>query len=71
MAKRTVVLTFDCPSSVSYSSLRAYIIKAIATWGGQYHPDDPLFYGIKNIKLFFQNAKDTSVLALPSKEPTP
>ena len=50
--KYRCIVTFDAPR-MKLGDLREYIIDAIETWGGQRHPDDPLFYGTKNVVVRF------------------
>lgn len=46
-----IQLTFNCPHEVSTRNLRAYLEEAIRSWSGQFHPDDPLFYGLSQITI--------------------
>ncbi len=45
MKKQLVVLTIvgTVEQGVSMKGLRAFAVDALASWGGQRHPDDPLF----------------------------
>lgn len=31
------------PKEVSYQQAKEYVQDAVKSWGGQFHPDDPLF----------------------------
>jgi hypothetical protein len=51
MKKLRTVVTFECEDSVSKSELREFIKDALATWGGQRHPNDHLFDSLDNIAV--------------------
>jgi hypothetical protein len=36
------IVAVNRPQGVSISQMEAYIYDAVSTWGGQFHPDDPL-----------------------------
>jgi hypothetical protein len=41
----TIVGTVE--QGVSVSELKGFIEDAVSTWGGQFHPDEPLFSSMK------------------------
>lgn len=43
MRTRKFILEVSTSSGVTDGELMAFILEAISTWGGQRHPDDPLF----------------------------
>jgi len=51
--KRQAKISFDVPDTVTRAELRAFIVAALETWGGQRHPDDHLFYSLGNVKVTF------------------
>lgn len=42
--KRSFKVTVDAPTTVSRDELQDYIKDAVAHWGGQFHPEEPLFH---------------------------
>jgi hypothetical protein len=44
--RRRIIISADVPPEINDHNLADYLIEAIEYWGGQYHPDDPLFYGV-------------------------
>lgn len=45
MPREKYVVTVTRPAGVSITEMRNYIREAVDMWGGQFHPDDPMFYG--------------------------
>lgn len=41
--KLKFTVTMTVPNEVKAADLREYIRDACQSWGGQFHPDDPLF----------------------------
>lgn len=41
--KKTFLVTVTASDDVRINDLKRYIREAISVWGGQLHPDDPLF----------------------------
>lgn len=54
MAKRTALIQFEVPSSVSRTELREFIVEALSWWGGQRHPEDHLFHSLQNVEVIFK-----------------
>lgn len=44
MPKETYVLKLIRPNEVGLSEMREYLTDAIRCWGGQNHPEHPMFY---------------------------
>jgi hypothetical protein len=42
-----LVVKFDMPKDVTNEDLAAFVIDALSSWGGQFHPDDPLFHSLR------------------------
>jgi len=61
--KRQAKISFDVPDTVTRAELRAFIVAALETWGGQRHPDDHLFYSLGNVKVTFAVALVGAVAA--------
>lgn len=47
----STTLAFDVDDAVTLSELRKYIKDALETWGGQRHPNDPLFDSLSNVRI--------------------
>jgi len=47
---KRLVVEVEYPDSVDLAEAREYIQAALLHWGGQRHPDDHLFYGMRAIK---------------------
>jgi len=47
--KEQYVITLNRPPGVSITQMKTYISEAVRTWGGQYHPDDPMFGFHENV----------------------
>lgn len=45
MPREKYIVTVTRPEGVSITEMRDYIREAVDMWGGQLHPDDPMFYG--------------------------
>lgn len=43
MKQITVVVTAEVQNEVTIADFKEYVEDAVSTWGGQFHPDDPLF----------------------------
>lgn len=54
MPQETYEIVLDRPDDVTVREMNKYIKEAVTSWGGQFHPDDPLFTanwgGIKSVK---------------------
>lgn len=48
-----IEMTFDVEASVSRRELRAFLIDAVETWGGQRPPEDHLFGGVEHTEVHF------------------
>lgn len=53
--RHKVEVSFELNETVSFLQIRDFIIEALEAWGGQFHPDDPLFgslerVGVKSIR---------------------
>lgn len=59
--RMTLVIDFEKPKNVSHSELRAFIIDTLEAWGGQKHPDDPLFGSLIDVRV--------SKSVIPYREP--
>jgi hypothetical protein len=51
MSKYVTAISFDISSKPSKADLREYIENALKSWGGAFHPEDPLFHGLENVKV--------------------
>ena len=50
--KVRMTVTVDLHNSVDRESVGDHVARAVAYWGGQYHPEDPLFpYNIKEVRV--------------------
>lgn len=48
MKTRTITVKLkEWPSGASENDVAGFIIDALETWGGQRHPDDPLFSSLR------------------------
>lgn len=45
MTIKRYIIEVDQPDDVSITRMKEYIKAATDLWGGQFHPDDPLFTG--------------------------
>jgi hypothetical protein len=43
----TLTVKFDMPPGVNNEDLAAFVIDALSSWGGQFHPEDPLFHSLR------------------------
>jgi hypothetical protein len=39
-------IKFDRPPGAEIEDIAAFINDALSSWGGQFHPDDPLFFSL-------------------------
>ncbi|MCA1452178.1 hypothetical protein I6F35_02975 [Bradyrhizobium sp. BRP22] len=39
-------IRFDKPNGAEIDDIAAFIHDALTSWGGQFHPDDPLFHSL-------------------------
>lgn len=44
-------LSFEVNEAVELSYVREFIIDALESWGGQRHPDDPLFGSLEKVSV--------------------
>ncbi len=50
--REVLKLSFDkLPRTVTLGILRTFIIDALESWGGQFHPDDPLFDSLQHVHV--------------------
>lgn len=47
----TVLLSFSVDKASEQTDVVRYISDALTSWGGAFHPDDPLFSGIQHIEI--------------------
>lgn len=40
-------ISYDMPKGTNRDDIADFVIDAIETWGGQRHPDDPLFTSLR------------------------
>ncbi len=43
MKKFVVKVSLKVPNDVTYEEIKHYIEDAVSSWGGGFHPDEPLF----------------------------
>ena len=59
--KKTYTVTLNQPDDVSDAEMKEYIDEAVSSWGGQYHPESPLFTGYWDSKVIVKRKyKDNS-----------
>lgn len=49
--RRSVVVTFDHERAATKAEIEEFIVEALRTWGGQRHPDDPLFHSLERVRV--------------------
>jgi hypothetical protein len=47
----TLQVSFGVEETISFEAVKYFIEDALETWGGQRHPDDPLFGSLKNVSV--------------------
>jgi hypothetical protein len=55
ISKRIYFLVIEQPDTVSDTRMKEHIEDATSSWGGQLHPDDPLF---DKLKVTVKSEKD-------------
>ncbi len=48
---REITIRCGVPRGVPAAELRAFICDALETWGGQRHPDDPVFCSLDSVRV--------------------
>jgi hypothetical protein len=46
-----VLVEFEPPAGVSFAEVRDFIIDWLESGGGNRHPNDPLFYSLRNVRV--------------------
>ena len=54
---KTVRITFDMPEDATQAEVKEFIVDALGSWGGQFHPDDPLFGSLEIKTVVFERNK--------------
>lgn len=49
--RHTLELSFELNERVSFEAVKEFIIDALECWGGQRHPDDPLFGSLEKVRV--------------------
>jgi ABC-type enterochelin transport system substrate-binding protein len=60
-----VLMTVEAPASVDKAELTEYIEDALDSWGGQRHPDDHLFNGVKPDVIILTKKKTIRIVDAP------
>jgi hypothetical protein len=51
----SIKIEYDMPEGTNRDEIADFVVDALESWGGQFHPDDPLFeslrYRIKSIVI--------------------
>jgi hypothetical protein len=47
----TLQVSFEVEETTSFEAVKFFIEDVLETWGGQRHPDDPLFGSLKNVRV--------------------
>ena len=42
-----IEIEYDMPEGTNREMIAAFVADALETWGGQFHPDDPLFGSLR------------------------
>lgn len=54
-----IVIEYNVPQGANRDDIADFIVDALESWGGQRHPDDPLFSSLRgNIKNIVVNHKN-------------
>lgn len=49
--RHALKVSFELNETVPFSQVRQFIIHALESWGGQFHPDDPLFGSLEDVRV--------------------
>lgn len=49
--RHKIEVSFELNEQVSMPALRDFVISALENWGGQFHPDDPLFGSLEKVRI--------------------
>jgi hypothetical protein len=59
-----MIVEFDMPTCALRSDLRIFVKDALETWGGQRHPDDPLFSSLGQVTVKSISRKKSDAVTL-------
>lgn len=55
MKKVTATIKFEVGDCVGRADMRVFIKDALESWGGEFHPDDPLFVSFERVTVRFED----------------
>jgi hypothetical protein len=62
-------IKFDRPDGADIDDIAQFIIDAVSSWGGQFHPEDPLFHSLHVTGLTVHGRKFDVAKAYEDNEP--
>lgn len=57
MRRKKITITALCPGECSDDDIKEFVRDAVSSWGGQFDPEDPLFYSLEVNKIEVGNAR--------------
>lgn len=53
-----IKIEFTKPTGASVEAVAEFVIDALSSWGGQFHPEDPLFHSLRGKMKYVTERKD-------------